>query len=197
MILHCYSEKNRGQQQETWDACDTIEKSGYTVEHKLTTTRDDASYWKVLLQAWGKGRLIQFQQDIVPTVSMIEDLAQCYQIACCYPHKLREGNYGLWQGVWEANPPLAYNKHGLVDFGKTPRPTATIPLVEPFPEFVEGAGIGLIKLTKEMQNAIPLADYPVKEHQWDLIDVWISAYMSQVLHKKWHVHTPPVKHNHY
>jgi hypothetical protein len=195
MILHCYSEKNRGQQQETWDAIAAIETAGYTVKDELTTTRDDSAYWKVLLRNWGKGVLILIEQDIVPTVSMIEGLAHCYQPVCTYPYKIQD-HYSLWQGVWEANPPPSYGKHGLVDFGKTPRPTATIPLPEPFPEYAEGSGIGLVKLSKEMQNAIPLADYPAP-HQWDLMDTWISSYMSQVLQKKWHVHTPNVKHNHY
>ena len=199
MILHCYSEKNWAQQQETWDAVAKIEEAGYVVTDELTTTRNDDSYWKVLLRHWSKGRLIQFQQDIVPTVQMIQELVQCYHPACTYPHKLTGLNFGLWQGVWEdkANQPPAFNKHGVVEFGSTPRPSATIPVEAPFPEFVEGSGIGLIKLSKEMQAAIPLADYPVAYHQWDLIDLWISSYMSQVLHKKWHVHQPNVRHNHY
>src|ERR1035437_10066176 len=196
MILHCYSEKNWAQQQETWDAVAAIEAAGYTVTDELTITRDDASYWRVLLRAWGKGRLIHFQQDIVPTVAQIQELINCNYNACCYPHKLTGDNYGLWQGVWEANPPPTYTKNGVVDFGKAPRPSATIPLQEPFDEYAEGSGIGLIKLSQAMQASIPLADYPAP-HDWSIMDVWISSYMSQVLQKKWHVHQPNVKHNHY
>src|ERR1035437_2720015 len=195
MILHCYSEKNWGQQQETWDAVAAIEKDGYVVTDELTTQRDDSAYWRILLRHWSKGRLILFEQDIVPTVSQIKSLIECYQLACTFPYKLMEG-YSLWQGIWEANPPPSFGKYGLVDFGSTPRPTAMIPLPEPFPEYVEGSGIGLIKLSKEMQKAIPLADYPVP-HQYDMMDTWISSYLSQVLKKKWHVHTPNVRHNHY
>src|ERR1035437_6659773 len=127
MILHCYSEKNWGQQQETWDAVAAIENAGYKVTDELTTTRNDNSYWKVLLRHWGKGRLIQFQQDIVPTVSQIKSMIECYHPACTYPHKLTGLNFGLWQGVWEDkdNQPLAYNRHGVVDFGSTPRPSTT------------------------------------------------------------------------
>src|ERR1035437_8889634 len=155
MILHCYSEKNWSQQQETWDAVAKIEAAGYVVTDELTTIRDDSAYWRVLLRHWSKGRLILFEQDIVPTVAMIQDLSTCYHPACVYPYKLEGLNFALWQGVWEdkANQPLAYGKHGVVDFGSTPRPSATIPLEAPFPEFVEGSGIGLIKLSKEMQAA--------------------------------------------
>lgn len=193
MILHCYSEKNYMQQLDTWIAVKALQEC-WTVESRLTTIEHDDSYWKVLLEYWGKSRLIQFQQDVVPSVDMIQELMDCKYQACTYPHKL-QGGWGLWQAEWTPGY-VFYNKNGIVRMDGL-NPTAMTMYQPPFPEYVEGSGIALVKLSQELQKAIPLADYPMVNHQWDYLDTWISAYMSQELRQPWHVHTPPVPHNHY
>ena len=147
------------------------------------------------MKYWGKERLIHFQQDIVPSIDMIQELMDCNYSACTYPHKLTKG-WGLWEGTWVDDGPVFYNKHGEINMnGLQP---SSIKLIEPpFPEYVQGAGIALCKLSKKLQQQIPLADYPMPMRAWDYIDTWISCYMARQLEIPWHVHTPPVRHNHY
>src|ERR1035437_7494575 len=151
MILHCYSERNYIQQLDTWQAVKKLQER-WTVDSRLTTIERDSSYWEVLMKYWGQSRLIQFQQDIVPTVDMIQELMDCNCSACTYPHKLTKG-WGLWEGIWSSPSPAFYNRHGEINMnGLQP---SSIKLIEPpFPEYVQGSGIALVKLSQSLQKEI-------------------------------------------
>ena len=107
MILHVYSEHRWEEQSETFTAIADLRRAGYHVESRLTTIDDDASYWKVLMEYWGKEELIHIQQDVVPTVEMVQRLMSCDHQACTCPHKLRSG-FGLYRphyaGPWQFLP---------------------------------------------------------------------------------------------
>ena len=160
-----------------------MSKYRYPTYSRLTTTADDQSYWKVLMEYWGKDDLIHFQQDIVPTMGMIESLAACLSPVCTYPHKLRSG-YGLYEPkygpTWEYLP----ERMELVD-------------PDPYNPYVGGSGMALVKISREVQQRIPLGNYDVNNQHWSLIDSWISGYMYRRLNLPWHVHLPEVRHNHF
>lgn len=189
MILHTYSEKHPEQQEETLDFIELVRVANNagvliypkTITSRLTTVTDDLSYWRALMDYWGKEDLIHFQQDIVPTLAMLDALLVCPYAACTYPHKLRTG-FGLYKPIYDSASYTSY------------MPVEMHWYYPPYPKFVEASGIALCKISKELQQQIPLANY---SGHWSNIDMWISCFMDIELSQRWHVHAPEVKHNHF
>lgn len=168
VILHTYSNERIPQQYPTMIAMLEItrvfSKLGINVRSRHCPF--DSSYWYSLCQYWQSHTIVNIEQDIVPTASMVEDLLGCDHSACAYWYRIRPDNH---LSVFHmADGKMLYES-------------------EPVPEFVEGSGIGLAKIGLEIQTQIPLWDYDWQQYKWWYLDTWLSEQMAK-LDIKWHIH---------
>lgn len=180
-ILHTWTNERVGDQLETWLAVGKLFDKYDRVSSWPTFNPDD--YWKALLSVWGLDTIINIEQDIVPTEKIIEELTACPEDLCTVPYRLSNGRWSIW-----------YPIYGLFcDFAEQ------VHYKEPFPWGAVASGLGLVKIGPVAQSLVNLNDYKhpnFDNHRWDYIDTWLSLQLDRVGHK-WHVHMPPVKHNHY
>ena len=183
LILHPFSDTRPAEQIETLAIIKKLSKR-YPIKSQLCNPTDD--YWKFLLKNWNKDDLIIIEQDIVPTVDMIEELEECIEELCCFPYRLRDGRWS----VWNNNIPVDQRDN-----------TANAEYyVEPYddlPEYAPASAFGCTKIVRSIQKQIPLQLYPVEKYAWWYLDSWISERVAhQLSNKRFHLHKPPVKHNH-
>lgn len=188
-IIHPYTNHRLGDQEETKQAISELTKHGFWVDDLLCTTPD--SYWGWLMKYWGYGDLIIIEQDIVPHWDQIHQLVTCGFEACTVPYRV-DGHWSVGNSIYD--DVIAAGPTGNTGLGML-QPISTAWYETPIPRTVEVSGLGLVRLSKTLQERIPIVKYPVPGGHWSLIDTWLSAYMNVILGLSWHLHTPSVKHN--
>lgn len=154
----------------------------YTVEVQRFRGLD--GYWNALMNYWGRGEdLIIIEQDMMPLQMHIRDFLNCTHDFCTVPYQLRDGSLSVYEILEYQN------------FNGTTLPSKTIRKQMPSTES-KGSGLGLVKITERGQRLIPLADYSIQDHNWSLIDSWISTVMDLWYTERWHVHYPAAGHLH-
>lgn len=147
----------------------------YFVDSILAREPDD--YWKALCLWWNTDEdIINIEQDNVPTLAQVNEIATCPYPLCTYPY---------------------WRKEELVVWDYRPSPGAVkdwVALEEPIPDFVKGSGFGCVKIAPSVRKLIDITTYPVKETEWWSIDTWFSTQLLST-GIEWHVHMPFVKHN--
>ena len=190
-IIHPYTSTRLHDQEETKAAIRTLEQQyGYYTQSVFCDRHD--SYWEALATRWGEGDIIIIEQDIVPMYDHLHQLATCGFPACTVPYRL---NGHMSVGKSEYEDTLFVGPTGPTALGIL-QPVRTDWYDTPVPRTVEVSSLGLVKISKELQDRININLYPVPDHHWSLLDTWLSGYMDVLLGVNWHVHTPLVKHNH-
>jgi hypothetical protein len=180
-ILHSFTNERVEDQVETILAVDKLMDKYGDVTSCLVSNPD--GYWKFLLDHWNRTPFINIEQDIVPTVQSLDSLLSCPEDLCTVPYRLSNGKWSIWYPIYGT----------YCDFSEM------VHYEEPFPWGVVASGLGLVKIGPVAQSLVNLNDYKhpnFDNHRWDFIDTWLSLQLDRVGHK-WHVHTLPVKHNHY
>lgn len=190
-ILHVYSDARKSDQKETWTAFKSIEQT-FPVEHVHALKNSD--YPNAIKENWGKGEdLIIVEQDIVPTPKHIKDLMSCKCRLCSFPYLVK------------ADQP---NSYSIFDFASHSKPDNWMTFdgaryidrvgVKEHPDYCGLSGFGLTKIGARAQE---LLNFPklYKLNRWDIIDSWLSLrYYEKIKRNRiFHVHYPPVKHNHF
>lgn len=143
----------------------------------------DSDWLNVIVKCWyNYDDFISFDQDIVPSIQMVQDLVLCPEPLCCFPYRLKDGRWS----VWEVGNPLEGEDYKNGSYYQL--------FYEKLPVFAEGSGFGLVKIAEEIRNKIDWNDYPIDRFKWWYLDCWLSRQI-YLLDERWHVHTPPVKHN--
>jgi hypothetical protein len=86
VILHSFSRFRINDQLETWQALELIRHNFSVVDAFCV---DDYDYDKALKGVWGKGDLIVLEQDVVPTLEMIQNLLGCDKPWCIFEYEIR------------------------------------------------------------------------------------------------------------
>lgn len=153
-------------------------------EVKVERFRGLDGYWNALMDYWNKGDdLIIIEQDMMPLQMHIRDMLKCDRDCCTVPYQLRDGSLSVYQTLEYMN------------FNGVTLPSKTVRKQMPTSDAI-ASGLGLVKFTERAQRMIPLWQYPVQDHNWSLIDSWISAVMDLSWHERWHVHYPAAGHLH-
>ena len=187
-ILHVATYNRIPEQYETLKAVNRLAKDfGFLIDSVLATEPDH--YWQHMKRIWGEGDLIIIEQDIVPTQDHLTKLAQCGFPACTVPYMVN-GHWSTGRSVYERSD--AYGPTGRINLGEL-QPVYTEWYTD---KLVPVSGLGLVKISKELQDKLPIENYPIPNHHWSYLDTWISAYMNVMLGLEWHTHYPTVTHNH-
>lgn len=151
----------------------------YFVDSILAREPDD--YWKALCLWWNTDEdIINIEQDNVPTVAQIDELAACPYPLCTYPYWRKEQIV-----LWDYLPGMDDDPTGRRSW---------VSLEEPVPDFVKGSGFGCVKIGKSVRELVNITKYPVKQYEWWSIDTWFSTQLLAT-GIEWHVHKDFVKHN--
>ncbi len=190
-VLHVYSDARKKDQEDTWDALSVIE-SQFKVEHVHVLR--DSDYGDIIKRNWGRGHnLILVEQDIVPAAGQIRELLSCRGNLCAFPYLVK------------ADIP---NRYSVFNFQRGKRPDnwktfdnsryiGNIP-IEKRPKYCGLSGFGLTKISIKAQEKF---NFPKLYNlgRWDIIDSWLSLNLYERVGRNriFHLHYPPVKHNHY
>jgi hypothetical protein len=92
LLLHVYHPDKRAEDQVfTWAATHDLERTSALVVVHYPTLGEDG-YWRALELVWGHpGAIIVLEQDIVPKLAHIVELARCPQHYCAYDFRLANG----------------------------------------------------------------------------------------------------------
>ncbi len=101
LVLHSFSRFRLNEQLETWQALELIRQNFNVIDVFLV---DDGDYDKALKNVWEKDSLIVVEQDVVPTVEMVEELFGCADPWCIFEYEIRYMD--------DKNPPF-YPQTGL------------------------------------------------------------------------------------
>ena len=147
----------------------------YFVDSVLAREPDD--YWKALCLWWNTDEdIINIEQDNVPTLAQINEIATCPYPLCTFPYWRME-RIMIW------------------DYGPSPQLGQDLMIYEePIPEFVKGSGFGCVKIGPSVRKPVDITTYPVDKTEWWSIDKWFSIQLLST-GIEWHVHMPFVKHN--
>lgn len=190
-VLHIYSDVRKTYQRETWKAFKSIDPA-FQVEHVHVVENSD--YADTLKRNWGKGhKLIIIEQDIVATPNHIGELLKCRARLCAFPYLVK------------ANEPGSYSIFNFARYSK-PNNWKTFDgaryidriEIDERPKYCGLSGFGLTKIGPKAQELIDFPNlYDLK--RWDIIDSWLSLRLYEKIRRNriFHLHYPPVKHNHY
>ena len=140
----------------------------------LTPCTKPDDYEKAVKQVWGLDDLLIWEHDIIPTLTMLEDLAACPWPVCAQAYKLYPATTVL--------PAPAYaHRRTACEF------------INEGDEFCNLVGFGLTKISLDVQNKIDPNIFDV--NTWRSLDTVFSLKMLS-LGIRAHVHWPEVRHNH-
>ncbi len=158
VLLHVYKPGDREDEQARTKAflLENAQALDFVVEVIHEATVDDYDYENIVAQAWtGERDLIILEQDLVPTMKMIESLATCSHFACAQAYKI---NYGPHR-----------------DFvHRTDRDT-TSRLIREGDEWAHIAGLGLTRFSAQLQREVPAKSWP--HSRWNMLDAQISDHL--------------------
>lgn len=190
-ILHVYSDHRKADQIETWRALKSIEPV-YKVDHVRVLKETD--YADTIKRNWNKGHtLILIEQDIVPTSKQIKELLSCRARLCSFPYLVKADipdSYSIFNFTKNSKPDnwMTYDGSRYIDR-------------VPFTKKVKYCGLSGFGLTKISIKAQKMFDFPrlYQLKRWDIIDSWFSLRLYERIKRNriFHIHYPPVKHNHY
>jgi len=186
LILHPYSLTRWEEQQETWDALRKIESANLGIIVKDVRCDGPQDYDKALKRVWGNHNLVICEQDIVPTLEMIQRLASCNEYVCAQAYRLPLAEYAY---------PIAHRDY---DESGTP---CYIGSSKGWADII-GLGLAHFDLMFQILNPDILDNLPPGD--WQNLDIRLSKLISEkVTVNKWsrglgpfHIHYPEVKHNH-
>jgi hypothetical protein len=85
-ILHTYSNKRIDEQEETWELLSKLDKNKWTIVHILVKNYD---YYKTVVYYIKHFQpFIVIEQDIVPSIRLLEEMANCSEQLCSAPYIL-------------------------------------------------------------------------------------------------------------
>ena len=189
-ILHVYSDSRKDEQGETWEAFERID-SMFKVEHVHALGVND--YADTIRDNWGEGHdLVIIEQDIVATPDHIRELITCRNSLCCFPYLVksdRQDTYSVFNFTDRPKPDnwKTYDGDRYIDRVK----------IERKPEYCGLSGFGLTKLGVKAQQLVDFVRLYDLD-RWDIIDSWLSLRLYEKIgnNQIFHIHYPPVKHNH-
>ncbi|MCL4499976.1 MAG: hypothetical protein M1335_07035 [Chloroflexi bacterium] len=170
MILHCYTPNIReNDQAHCWRALAQL--SRYTVTHVEMT--DVFSYSLAVQKAWDvDGDLLIVEQDMAPTVTMIDTLFDCREHACSQAYWLAPASSGALYPFYSG---IGLSGHRII-FGE---------------EWARSSGMGLIRLSREVRERMGRPDLC----HFAQLDGQISVRLAgSGMH--WHMHWPVCPHYH-
>lgn len=136
--------------------------------------RTDLDYARALRDLWPIGAdLIVMEHDIRPPFTVVEELADCPEVACVPMYRLYPVSTGLPEEHWAHRD---YNDAGQLRF------------IPEWQRWVPFAGLGLAKLSYRLRAATPPPPLVV----WHDLD----SALSRDLNTTWHVHKVEVEHLH-
>lgn len=223
-LLHAYTPGNRiADQAETTSflahhAAD-IEVLGIDVQHATCVLSADYEY--ALRKAWGCGRdLIVLEQDLVPTMEQLADIASCDQALCAYAYQIYPVSTALPEPVYVHRQGTQWIRQGadwadLVGLGLT-RFSGTAQAALPLSEWGEvGGWVGLdtrlsmmfqrlawpkYRYTGAREATLPTLGVAVQPGKFVRLDADLShpefERVAAGEPMRFHVHWPKVKHNH-
>ena len=146
----------------------------------------DTRYEDGLKALWGHDDLIILEQDVVPTVGMLDTLAQGHYILCAQA-------YPLWRQQYQPAP------HGPLDYVArcahrytSPPAGQTHRSIVPGEEWADYAGFGCLFIAQRFQQLHAPTWAP---GTWDTLDTRFSKWI-HALDLPFHIHWPMADHHH-
>ena len=97
-ILHPYSNNREENQRRTWDFLSRLDKERpYKIVHKLVTGK--YGYDNFLAEYWGKSDILVIEQDIVPTISQVDEIINCKEEWCAFKYRTNLITFVLFN-IW-------------------------------------------------------------------------------------------------
>ena len=170
-ILHPYTNVRPLSQINTLHGMIRVAKD-YPAETMTVYCQTDRSYWLAISDGWGTHDLINVEQDIEVSSSLVRELLECPSPLCAYPYRLDAGEWSVWNTSFVGDIP------GITGYYKE------------LPEYARGAGFGFVKISQAVQQSIDISAYPVEKYQWWFLDTWFSYAMLRTASHQFHLHHP-------
>jgi hypothetical protein len=186
IIVSVHGDKRQEDQAPTQQMLNKISEWHYVMKRQVV---DDHTYDDAVSDAWGLDELIVIEQDIEFTRAQIDELLDCKHDLCAFPYWLYEPTTGISEPYLSNR--IVTRKMGYSVLGY--RFLNEQDIKEGL-EFTEFSGLGLTKFSLKAQQV-------VKAEEWHRNGTWLDLdhrismrfFMNDM---KFHLHLPPVKHNH-
>jgi hypothetical protein len=86
IVLHPYCGKRPETQEETWHFLSTVRDRFHVIDRLCDGESD---YPKFLMEYWGVTNMVVIEQDKVPTLLDLQEIADCQRTHCCFPYACR------------------------------------------------------------------------------------------------------------
>ena len=180
-LLHTYSNKRIDEQEETWEFLSKLNKNKWSIVHLYTIAYD---YYKSLVYYIKHFQpFIVIEQDIVPSIQLLEEIANCSEQLCAAPYILYPQSTLLQNEV--------YSCRNVISQDPVTKEITSLKWVTPKDKTADYYPLGLTKFnlkdTSIISNSITVP--------WNRCDHILSQQtFSSGL--KAHLHWREIKHNH-
>lgn len=173
-VLHVYHPRMRPYAQE--ETQNFLAKLPPTWQVHDVEAWEDSDYFQSFRAAVTSGEpFINVEQDIVPTIEVMEELAACPRLACTVPYRLKHGPWSLWQWADPREP--------------TWTPEKPVRYYPDSPHWVEGSSLGLVKIAPGAISVTKLQALDAGLVPYYTVDQVISSLVGRQLGEPcWHVH---------
>ena len=165
-------------------ALETLKNYGYKVIRPVTPNNKDipSEYEKAVLSSWGKDDLLVIEHDIVPTLQAILQIEYCKYPICANDYPFHR--------IDASQKPYTRSSCRVVIYDNKVGHEHRIDSTDDWADFV---GLGFTRFRKKfMKKNKP----GWKDGTWIDLDTRISHWTHEIVNMQWHIHRPPLMHNH-